>query len=316
MTVFWIVLGAVLFFGILPTLAMSYAIFCILLKRTKPEKWGRTVSMPEDEQTARLYADAEAWDARWAGCRRDLEIRSFDGLRLAARYYDFGGSRAVIIVPGRMESCLYSCHYAEPYRQAGCNVLCIDNRAHGESEGKYNHLGYKEYRDVLDWAALLHRECGCSGIWLHGLCIGCTAVVMAAVSPDCPAWIEGVTVDGMYRRFYDSCYLHMKEQKRPLFPFCLEIMLWIRVLLGADALWDGPGRRIREMRRPILFLHSREDIYSLPGRTEEMYADCPSAKKKIVWFDHGGHSRVRLNNTELYDRAIVGYLSGAAAEQK
>ena len=35
-----------------------------------------------------------------------------------------------------------------------------------------------------------------------------------------------------------------------------------------------------------------------------------SAKdKKLVWFSRGGHSHLRINNTEAYDRAIVDFFN-------
>ena len=56
-------------------------------------------------------------------------------------------------------------------------------------------------------------------------------------------------------------------------------------------------------------LYSREDTYSTPDQAEYLYAHC-SAPKKLVWFPHGAHSRIRINDTESYDRTLVSYLEG------
>ncbi len=290
------------------TMLVSWVIYKTLLRRDKPEKWAREQSMPDDEEYVRLYTQALDWRKEHLDRMRDLETES-DGLRLYGEYYDFGSDRAVIIIPGRMEACYYSCHYAEPYRQAGWNVLTIDGRAHGKSEGKTNSLGYREYRDILAWARLLHDREGIRKIVLHGICIGSSTAVFTAADPGCMDYVEGIVVDGLYQRFYDSCRNHMIQDHRPLFPFLLEVSMLIRLFSHADVLHDGPIRRIGRVTKPVLFLHSREDVFSTPEKAEELYARCPAEKKRICWFDHGGHSRVRLTNTEAYDRAIASFLA-------
>ena len=303
----WIILGIVVS-GILFTFfVVSWIIYKTLLLRTGPDKWGRTMSMPEDEEYVQLYTQAQAWRDEHADVRKDVSVMS-GKLHLAGEYYDFGCDRAVIILSGRMESCIYGCHYAEPYRRAGYNVLTIDGRAHGLSDGKVNSLGYREYKDVIEWARMLHEQEGNRAVILHGICIGSSTAVFTASSPECPEYIRGIVADGMYQRFFDSFRNHMIKDHRPQFPFLWETMLWIRIVSGADVIFDGPFKRIRKLNRPILFLHSREDIFSTPDKAQELYDMCP-ADKKIVWFDRGGHSRIRIITPELYDEAIISYLA-------
>ncbi|MBQ1684902.1 MAG: alpha/beta fold hydrolase [Clostridia bacterium] len=305
--VLWIFL-AIMFLFVLPTLVIAYVIYSVLLVRTDTEKWGRNPSMPDDEEYVRLYAQADEWGTAYAGYKKDVEVKS-DGLRLVGEYFDFGGENAVIILPGRMESCTYSYHYAEPYRRAGWNVLTIDARAHGRSEGKINSLGYKEYRDVIVWSKLLHDEFGIKRIVLHGVCIGSSTALFTATAKECPDYVAGVIADGMYQRFYDSCRNHMLYDKRPIFPFLYEVMLHIRVFSGANVVTDGPKKRIVNMRRPIRFLHSREDLFSTPDKAQELYERCPSENKSICWFDHGWHSRLRITDPDKYDGAVTDFLA-------
>ena len=302
----WIILGLAVS-GIIFTFIVAWIIYKTLLLRTEPEKWGRAMSMPEDKDYARLYEQAEAWRNEHEDVRKDVEVMS-GKLHLCGEYYDFGCDRAVIILSGRMESCIYGCHYAEPYRKSGYNVLTIDGRAHGLSDGKVNSLGYREYRDIIEWAKMLHDREGNRSIILHGICIGSSTAVFTVTSPDCPDYIRGIVADGMYQRFLDSFRNHMIEKHRPQFPFMWETMLWIRLISGADVVFDGPYRRIRKMSRPVLFLHSREDPFSTPEKVQQLYDSCPS-EKKIVWFEHGGHSRLRFTDPDLYDRAIIDYLA-------
>lgn len=303
----WILLFLV-FSGVFMTMLVSWIIYKTLLTRNKDEKWGRSPSMMDDEEYLRLYAQGEAWHTQYASFKKEVDVFS-DGLHLWGEYYDFGSDKAVIIVPGRMEACVYSCHYSEPYRKAGWNVLTIDGRAHGKSDGKRNSLGYKEYRDLLQWAKLLHEKHGVRQIVFHGICIGSSASVFAASHATCPDYVAGIVADGMYRRFYDTFKLHMIKDKRPLFPFLWETSLLIWLFSGANIITDGPGKRIRTMKKSILFLHGKEDIFSLPALAQQMYNSCPAENKTLVWFDHGGHSKLRINNPEQYDAAVCQFLS-------
>ena len=61
---------------------------------------------------------------------------------------------------------------------------------------------------------------------------------------------EGMSV---IATFCDSIKKHMEEGKHPTFPFVAELMLYIRLISGANVVTDGPVRRIRWMKKPILF---------------------------------------------------------------
>lgn len=309
----WIAVGAVLLFFLIPTMVMSGVIYTVLLIRTKPEKWDRSCSIPEDEEYLGMFREGLAWDETYRHCKQEVSVVS-DGLKLMGEYFDFGAKRAVIIVPGRMESCLYSYYFAEPYRQAGCNVLVIDNRAHGLSEGKVSSLGFRECRDLIAWSRLLSERFGNEKVILHGICIGSSASLFALTDKNCPDCLCGMVADGMYTTFCESFKNHMIEDHHPLFPFVAEVMLYIRLISRANVVTDGPGRRIGQLKKPILMLHSREDRFSLPQKAQQLYDAC-TAEKRLEWFDVGAHSRVRVNDPERYDRVIREFLCSPALSE-
>ncbi len=306
---YWILLGAILLLILFPTILISSVIYTILFVRTGKDKFGRSCSFPDDPEYVRMFNIGLEWGKQYEAYKRPVEIVS-DGYHLVGEYFDFGGSSAVLIVAGRTECLLYSYYFAEPYRKAGRNVLVIDNRSHGLSEGRVSSLGYKEYRDLLAWSRLLHDELGNETVLFHGVCIGASAGLFALTSPDCPDWNEGLVADGMYYNFYKSFENHMKADrpKRMRFPVMQVVMLWIRLFSGADVVFDGPFKRIEKLKKPILFLYSREDTYSTPDQAEYLYAHC-TAPKKLVWFEKGAHSRIRINTPAEYDAAIAEFLS-------
>lgn len=307
-TIVLIIIGVIFLFGILPTVIMSYYIYRVLLVRPKTEVRVRRCSWPEDEEYVGMYNEGLQWGSLYEGCKKPVETEN-DGLKLYGEYFDFGAKRSVIIIPGRTEDCTYSYYFAEPFRQAGCNVLCIDNRSHGLSDGDRNYMGAKEYRDIIKWSKMLVEEYGNEEVILHGICIGASVAMNTVTADDCPKYIIAMISEGMYTTFKDSFNEHMKEGKHPRFPFTLEVMAWIRILSGANVLTDGPKKRVLRLNKPILMLHSREDTYSLPSQGQWLYDHCSSERKKLVWFDKGAHSRIRPNNKEKYDNEIIRFIT-------
>ncbi len=301
------VAAAFLLFFLLPFILFSIILYRILLVRTSPQKWGRTCSIPEDEEYLRMFNLGLEWGELHKACKSDLFVES-EGFHLAAEYFDFGLKKAVIIVPGRMESCLYSYFFAEPYRKAGYNVLAIDNRSHGLSEGRRCALGFKEYKDLLRWAKLLHEEKQMESVIMHGICIGASAGLTALLSPDCPDYLAGLVAEGMYTTFADSFKNHLIEDKHPVFPIFKLTMLQIRLFSGVNVLRNGPIYQIHQLKKPILLLHSREDRFSLPEYADRLFEKC-TAPKALCWFEKGAHSRIRINSPAAYDEAITDFIS-------
>lgn len=301
-----IVLAAVLFLFVGPVAVLSLILYRVLLVRTDPNKWGRECSIPDDEEYKRMFDIGIEWSREHEKARSEVSIVSCD-YTLRGEYFDFGFDRAVIIIPGRMESCLYSYFFAEPFLKAGYNILAVDNRSHGLSEGKRCSLGYKEYIDIINWSKFLHDEKNINTVVLHGICIGASTALFALTSDRCPPYIEGMIAEGIYTTFAESFKNHMIQDKRPLFPLFMATMMQIRIVSGANVVSDGPIKRIAKLNKPILFLHSREDVYSLPEKSQEVFDKC-IAPKEIQWFDVGAHSRIRINNMKKYDETVISFL--------
>lgn len=300
------ILGAVLLFYVIPTLIISNVIFTVLFIRTNKEKWSRTVSWDDEEQRI-MFSQGQEWGEKYDKFRKTVQIKS-QKFNLVGEYFNFGSDIVVIVIPGRMESGTYSYYFSEPYRKAGYNVLAIDNRSHGLSDGRYNTIGLKEYVDILEWIKYAHDELGNSSVIIHGLCIGSATALYAITDERCPDYVKALIADGMYVNFHESLKNHLIERKKPLFPFVGEIMFMMRLVAGKSAKKWGPINVIKKMNKPILFIYSKEDIYSLPELGQKLYDTCPSKEKRLEYFPHGAHSHVRINNTEAYDSKISSFL--------
>ncbi|MDY5930555.1 MAG: hypothetical protein SPJ34_00820, partial [Candidatus Ornithospirochaeta sp.] len=98
-----LIILAVFMFGVFPFLLVSFVIYYKILVRGKKDNWGRTCSMPEDEEYRRMFDKGIDWAERYGYAKRDAMIES-DGLKLRGEFFDFGSKDTAIIIPGRMES--------------------------------------------------------------------------------------------------------------------------------------------------------------------------------------------------------------------
>lgn len=282
-------------------------LFVLQMKRTNKKKWARECSKKEALQL-QMYEEGLAWSNQNQAYKKDLHIVN-EGLNLYGEYYDFGYDRAVIFVAGRTEGLGYGYYFVQPYPALGFNVLTIDSRSHGESDGVYNTIGFEEHKDLLAWAKLLHEEYGVKSVIFHGICIGSSCCLMALTSKDCPDYLDGLIAEGMYPNFYESFKNHMTgDYHQPAWPVMPLIAKWMKHYTGHDMRY-GNIDIIGELKKPLLMIHSKEDRYSLPAEAERLFATCPHDKKQLVWFEHGGHSKLRITDPKRYDEAIVGFVT-------
>ena len=83
----------------------------------------------------------------------------------------------------------------KPLLAMDCALFFADERAHGESEGAYITYGVKEKDDCVLWARRLAKEFPSLPLYLWGMSMGATAVMMASAEKDLPPTLRGVVAD-------------------------------------------------------------------------------------------------------------------------
>lgn len=144
-------------------------------------KWGRAEQTEEIFAGTALMQDAE-----------DIFLPSYDGLRLHGQLLQQPSAKGTILLfHGYRSSWIIDFSIVLPYYYSlGYNLLAVDERAHGQSEGVYITFGVHERRDVVTWAqyAAMPLWPGSSAVsWraLHGR-NDRSAGVRAGTSAVCP----------------------------------------------------------------------------------------------------------------------------------
>ncbi len=304
-----LILGGVVAMLII-TMPISEKVYNMFLVRTDAEKWSRQCSAPDNEEQMDMWNKGVEWAEENKACKSDVMIEN-QGFKLYGEYFDFGFDRAVIILPGRCESLMYSYFFAPPYKTAGYNVLVVDSRCCGKSDGKYLTFGEEESKDVIKWVEFLEKTYPLKEIYFHSICVGCTSGIFALENPLCPQIVKGIVLDGCFVNFRETFKEHMIVDKRPVYPV-LDLVMWhIKKNTGVNVVKRSPINSMANMDRRMLFLFGKQDVFSVPPKSKKLFEACASKDKKIVWFDKGGHSHLRINDMEKYDREVIEFLKDA-----
>lgn len=310
----WLIIGLSIFvgisllFGLWIVVETARRVFLHTLSRRKSGGWGRVCSAPDNPEQMKMWDDGVSYMAKFADKKHDVSITN-DGLKLYGEFYDFGSKKTVLFLCGRCECLMYGYFYAQPYIESGLNVLFIDPRAHGLSEGEYSTVGIKESKDALAWMKYIKEEFKQEKFILHCVCVGGSAGLLAVTSKDNPDLIERIVVDGLFTNFKESYKQHYCALGHKVFPVFYLIWMWFRIYNGVSVKLSNPEKCVQELHIPILFIHTKADKYSLPENAEMMFNKCSSEQKKFVWFTEGSHSHIRNNATEKYDKVVKEFLT-------
>lgn len=195
-----------------------------------------------------------------------VTIRSKDGLTLSGRYYHVCDGAPLAIGFHGYKSCWLTdfCGGADIAFQMGHNVLLIDERAHGKSEGRTITFGIKERQDLLCWIDYALTRFGADvRILLYGVSMGGATVLMAS-ELDLPGNVKGIVADCPYSSPIDVI-LEVGRQKgyppKLIRPF---VILGAKIFGGFDVLETSGAAAVKYTKVPILIIHGEDDTFVPP----------------------------------------------------
>lgn len=312
----WVIIGivAVIVLGMVTMLIITVPIANKVFKDQfmRPDVptagWTRyKCSFPDNEENMDMHNQGMAWGEREKEFMSEVSINN-KGFKLAGQYFDFGFDKTAFFLAGRAEPCTYSYYFAMPYKEYGYNVLVVDNRGNGLSDGTFQAAGLLESDDAKEWIKFLQREKGINNVVIHGICLGSATGLEAITMPDCPKIVKGFIGDGMYTTFYETFRTHTKERGKPTFPFCQLVAIKFKKLTGRSIISNGPIKDLPKYKGPLLMLHGKKDVFSLPPKAEKLFALSASEHKKLVWFDEGMHSHLKIVAPEKYNKVVGEFL--------
>lgn len=258
----------------------------------------------------KAYADKILAGQAWAaahGAER-VETRSFDGLRLVARLIQKENARGVAILFHGYRSAWnidFACAFST-YYDLGFSLLVVDERAHGESEGRNLTFGVRERRDVLTWINYVNQRFGeQTPILLAGLSMG-SATVQMACGLDLPQNVRAVVADCGYTSPYEIVRHVFRDWHKPLW-LLPPLQLYCRLFGGFGMKEYSTLTAQRHNHIPTFFAHGGDDDFVPCEMTQRNYEAC-AAPKKLFTVPTAGHGKSFLVDREGYIREVTAFL--------
>lgn len=238
----------------------------------------------------------------------DVYTASEDGLLLHGRYYVSAPDAPVEILCHGYRSSGYRdfCGGLKMALERGHNVLLIDQRAHGESDGKCLTFGIKERKDCLAWVDYICRRCGAdTKVVLVGISMGAATVTMVT-ELELPDNVVGVIADCGYSSPKKIIRKVMRDRGYPqcLYPF---VALGARVFGHFNLNESSSEEALKSCKIPVLFIHGDGDDFVPWDMSKENYEACAS-DKKFVTVPTAGHAVSYLVDEEAYTQAVDEFL--------
>ena len=293
--------------------AASY--FCYRLAFSVPKQSREALfEMPDTEQYAPYSAEArqmisDALEIPY----KEAVVTSYDGLRLFGKCYIASADAPWLIMLHGYRSGAERdfCGGLKFGIDSGFNVLLVDQRAHGKSEGKCLTFGIKERYDCLTWTNYVISQAGGScKIALYGMSMGAATVLMAAGS-ELPKNVVCIVADCGYTSPKAIIKKVIREMHYPVFPTYALVRLGGMLFGGFDIEEYSAVQAMEKCNIPVLFIHGDDDRFVPCDMGRENHRHCRAEGKKLLIVPNAGHGMSYMSDKRAYLGTVSEFLKSA-----
>ncbi len=306
LTALWIILGVLVFLAI-AMLVITYICYRITFY-AKPRKPRDLEYIPTPN--GKIYDPYREQMREWVKEARELQpeefsIKSFDGLTLYAKYYEFEPGAPIELMlhgyRGNAESDLSG--GVQRCRALGRSSFIVDQRCAGKSDGKTISFGINEYRDCLSWVDFMVKHFGPDvKILLTGISMGASTVLLAS-GEELPPNVRGVLADCGYSSAEAIIKKVIRDMKLPpdlAYPF---VKLGAKVYGRFDLDKNSPIEAVKHAKVPIILYHGEADAFVPCEMAHEIY-EAIGGKKQLVTVKDAGHGLSYIMDSENYIKTL------------
>lgn len=219
-----------------------------------------------------------------------VTVTSHDGLTLSGRYYHVkDGAPLDICFHGYRSAALvdFSGGSELSFRMEH-NVLLVDQRAHGNSQGRTITFGILERQDLLRWVAYAVERFGADvDILLFGVSMGGATVLMAS-ELDLPPNVRGIVADCPYASPLDIILHVGQKTSLPAWLIRPFAIAGAKIFGGFDLAECNAREAVKHTPVPILIIHGQADSF-VPEKMSDIAEANPNmvTRHTIPGADHG-----------------------------
>ena len=239
-----------------------------------------------------------------------IDLSTKKGVKIEAWYAkaDSAAIGTVILFHGLSQSKATKLSEAYEFRYNGYNVMMVDFRAHGNSEGNKTTVGYRESEEVklaFDYAI----ENGDRTIFLWGTSMGAVAITKAVADYDIKP--TGVILEMPFA----SMQSHIGARVRsngfsgfPEKPFAFLVTFWTGIERGYSAFKFKTNTYTAKVTCPVLLQWGAKDNMVLKYETDKIFSAIASPNKKLVIYENADHESFLENDPIKWRLSVEKFL--------
>ena len=275
------------------------------------------IEIPEGDIYEVFRASMERWTRQTRAMpHENMTIRSFDGLTLRGKYYEYAPGAPIELMfhgyrgtaerdlSGGVQRCF----------QLGRSALIVDQRCSSGSEGNVITFGIYEHRDCLAWVDFMIRHFGPEvKIILTGISMGAATVMMCA-DKQLPGNVVGILADCGYASAKDIIQKVIKQMGLPpklCYPF---VKLGAKIYGHFDLEADSPVKSLKNATVPVIIFHGDNDDF-VPCEMSRINYEACTSRKKLVVIPGAGHGLSYPVDPETYLNELRAFFDPLLSEK-
>ena len=196
------------------------------------------------------------------------------------------------------------------FHKWGFNSLLVDWKSHGESEGKWIGMGWKDKDDLLLWIDRIIEKDPKAEIVLLGISMGGATVLMTSGVENLPENVVAIIDDCGYTNVWDAFASQMKDLYNiPAFPLMHSASMvnsWVNGYHFKEA--DS----VKQLEKadpdlPMLFIYGENDAFVPLKMLAPIFDAKRGIKEKLIVPDTD-HGNSYVREPELYFNTITEFL--------
>ncbi len=237
---------------------------------------------------------------------RIISRTSSDGLNITASYVQSKQARKnIILVHGIRSTKADFSAIAARMLDSGYNLLAIDLRAHGLSEGKYCTFGAKEKEDISMFVDYLTTENNLPiGIW--GRSLG-GAVALQSMATD--KRISFGIIESTFSYFDKICKDYFKRYVGFRLDWLVDFAIWRTGHLAQfNSDIERPKESCQRITQKILMVHGQDDSFISMNYGKDNFDALATEQKEFLEIPNAGHANLWQRGGEKYFRKVFDFI--------
>ncbi|MDZ4963155.1 alpha/beta hydrolase [Clostridium perfringens] len=254
--------------------------------------------------------------------KEDITLKSFDGLNLTSTLImnENPTNKFIVLVHGVSICYVGSLKYFDIFYKNGFNLLIVNQRRHGKSEGKYSTYGFYEKYDVNMWIEYLKSRFGNDIILgLHGESMGAGTVMETIPLNDS---IKFVIEDCGYSNFHELIGFQITHAyknrlvRKILRPSLIFANFFMKTKAKFSMKKIVPIDIVASTSLPMMFIHGKEDYFVPWYMSVDLYNAKTKGYKKLYLVEGAKHAEALEVNKILYEKKIMTFIEKALSLYK